>query len=300
MREAGANERIRIMKPLFPVTRQQAAQLASLVAILVLAGCGGGGSEKASEAPKPEGGDAAVWQPKGDEGSITGKVAFEGTAPKYRALSMDADAVCAAKNKGPVLPEAVVVNENKTLRNVFVYIKSGLEGKTFAVPSQQVELDQEGCMYKPHVLGIQSRQELKVVTSDDTTHNIHPLPKVNREWNVSQPPKADPIIQAFSRPEVSIPVKCNQHPWMRAYIHVTSHPFYAVSGADGAFEVKGVPPGDYEIEAVHEEYGAMVQKVSVKPSAATPLDFKFAAKQAYRPSSLKMMPALILSCCGAE
>ena len=107
-------------------------------------------------------------------------------------------------------------------------------------------------MYKPHVVGIQARQQLKVVTSDKTTHNIHPLPKVNREWNVSQPPDADPIMQSFSRPEESIPVKCNQHPWMRAYIHVMSNPFYAVTGDDGSFKIEGLPAGEYELEAMHE------------------------------------------------
>jgi hypothetical protein len=191
-----------------------------------------------------------------------------------------------------------VVNENGTLRNVFVYVKSGLEGKTFAVPGDPVELDQEGCLYKPHVLGIQANQELKVISSDKTTHNIHPLPKVNREWNISQPPGADPIMRTFTRPEATIPVKCNQHPWMRAYIHVLSHPFYGVSGEDGGFKLEGLPPGDYELEAVHEEYGAMTQKVTVPANGSAPADFAFAPTKAQRPSSLATMPAVILACCG--
>lgn len=274
-----------------------AGTLAALVGLTL--GCGP--SERPSEVTEqPAATEGAVWQPTGNEGTISGKVNFQGQPPKYRPLSMDADAVCAAKHSGPVYPEVVVKNDNGTLRNVFVYVKSGLEGKNFAVPQQQVELDQEGCMYKPHVLGIQARQELKVVTSDNTTHNIHPLPKINREWNVSQPPGADPIIQAFSRPEVSIPVKCNQHPWMRAYIHVMSHPFYAVSDDQGAFELKGLPPGDYEIEAVHEEYGAMTQRVSVGPNASQSVEFAYTAGQAYHPSSLEMLPALVLPCCGEK
>jgi hypothetical protein len=199
-----------------------------------------------------------------------------------------------------VYTETVVANSNGTLRNVFVYVKSGLEGKTFAVPDQPVVLDQNRCIYKPHVVGIQARQNLRVVTSDNTTHNIHPMPKTNREWNVSQPPSADPIIQTFSRPEVSIPVKCNQHPWMRAYIHVVSHPFYAVSGDDGTFELKGVPPGKYEIEAVHEQYGATTQQVTVEPKKPASVDFAFKANQAYHPSSLQPMPALVLACCGGK
>jgi uncharacterized protein (DUF2141 family) len=105
-------------------------------------------------------------------------------------------------------------------------------------------------------------------------------------------------MQTFSRPEVSIPVKCNQHPWMRAYIHVVSHPFYAVTDDDGKFELKGLPPGKYEIEAVHEEYGGMTQTVEVAAKQAAPVDFTYQAKQAYRPSSLKTMPAIMLGCCA--
>ena len=260
-------------------------------------GCGGSKqtSQTAEEKAPAEG---ATWKPAGNEGSLTGKVSFKGAAPKLRAISMEADSVCAAKHSKPVYPETVVVNDNGTLRNVFVYVKSGLEGKTFAVPGAPVVLDQEGCLYKPHVLGIQANQELKVVSSDKTTHNIHPLPKVNREWNISQPPGADPIMRTFTRPEATIPVKCNQHPWMRAYIHVLSHPFYSVSGEDGSFKLEGLPPGDYELEAVHEEYGAMTQKVSVPASGSAAADFTFAATQARRSSSLTAMPAVILACCG--
>ena len=246
----------------------------------------------------PGGGD--VYQPTGTEGTVTGKVSFEGQAPKYRAISMDADPVCGAAHSGPVYPEQVVANDNGTLRNVFIHVKGGLEGKNFAAPSQAVVLDQVGCVYKPHVLGIQARQNLDVVTSDDTTHNIHPIPKVNREWNISQPPGADPITRTFSRPEVSIPVKCNQHPWMRAYVHVVSHPFHAVTGEDGSFEVKGLPPGEYEIEAVHEEYGAQTATGTVAANGTATADFSYSSSQAYQPSSLEMMPALVLGCCGAE
>jgi hypothetical protein len=270
---------------------------ATVALALGLVGCGGS-REPGDVAKGPA--EGAVWQPTGEEGTVAGKVNFEGAAPKPARIMMDADAVCAAKHTGPVYAETVVVNPNGTLRNVFVYVKAGHEDKTFAVPEEPVVLDQVGCVYVPHVVGIQARQNLKVVSSDNTTHNIHPLPKINREWNISQPPGADPIIRSFSRPEVSIPVKCNQHPWMRAYVHVVSHPFYSVSGDDGTFKLEGLPPGDYEIEAVHETYGAMTQKISVKAKETASLDFTYSAKQAYRPSSLKMMPALVLPCCGRK
>jgi hypothetical protein len=264
-----------------------------------LTGCGGGSDTKTAD-KQPAAAEGGVYQPTGDEGSITGKVAFTGTAPKAKAILMDADSVCAAKHKEPVYPETVVANKNATLRNVFVYVKTGLEGKTFAVPTDPVTIDQDGCQYKPHVMGIRARQNLKVVTSDDTTHNIHPMPKVNREWNVSQPPKADPIIQSFSRAEVSVPVKCNQHPWMKAFINVVDNPFFAVTGDDGTFELKGLPPGTYEIEAIQEHYGAQTMKVTVAAKGAATADFTYKPDQAYLPSSLKLMPALVLHCCGEE
>lgn len=275
-----------------------AVKFAGIAGLALLAACGG--SDK-SESKAPEGGagtEQAVWRPTGDEGSVKGQVNFQGQAPKMKPLSMEADAACAAKHKSAVYPDAVVTNKNGTLRNVFVYVKTGLEGKNFAVPTEAVELDQEGCIYKPHVLGIQARQNLKVVTSDETTHNIHPMPKVNREWNVSQPPKADPITQTFSRPEASIPVKCNQHPWMKAWIHVMPHPYYAVTGEDGTFELKSLPPGNYEIEAIHEQYGAQTQKVTVAAKQPATADFSYRSDVTYKPSSLTVLPALTLHCCG--
>lgn len=279
--------------------RQTILVLPAFTALIFALGCGQPQqpAEVSEQQPAAEG---SAWQPTGDEGSVTGKISFKGQPPTFRQISMDADAACAAKHSTPVYPESVVVNSNGSLRNVFVYVKTGLEGKTFAVPGEPVVLDQVGCVYKPHVIGIQARQNLKVMTSDNTTHNIHPLPKTNREWNVSQPPGADPIIRSFSRPEATIPVKCNQHPWMRAYIHVVSHPFWSVSGEDGTFKLEGLPPGNYEIEAVHEQYGALTQKVAVAAKAAAPLEFTYTADQAYHPSSFKMVPALVLPCCGGE
>ncbi len=130
-------------------------------------------------------------------------------------------------------------------------------------------------MYRPHVLGVMAGQELRIVSSDPTTHNIHPMPKQNREWNQSQPPGAPPLVKKFAHPEVMIPVKCNQHPWMRAYIGVTSNPFFAVTGNDGAFVIRALPPGEYTLEAWTATFGTQERKVTVKPKSSSVVDFKF-------------------------
>jgi len=205
---------------------------------------------------------------------------------------MSGDPVCEQKNSGAT-SEDVVVSDGK-LANVFVYVKSGLPNATFAVPSTEVTLDQNGCQYHPHVLGVQAKQNLKIITSDATNHNIHPTPKDNPEWNESQGPGAAPIVKSFARPEVLIPVKCTQHTWMKAYIGVLSHPFYAVTAKDGSFTIKGLPPGDYEIEAYHEKYGAKTMKVKVDPKGEAKANFSFSDTTAYVAPSLKIMPALVL------
>jgi plastocyanin len=204
--------------------------------------------------------------------TITGKVSFEGEKPKPRQIRMDAEASCAALHKEPVYGEELVVNDG-ALQYVFVYVKDGLGDKTFATPTEQVTLDQKGCIYKPHMIGLQAGQTLKILNSDPTTHNIHPLPANNREWNTSMSPGGTPLERTFPREEVMIPVKCNVHPWMKSYIGVLKHPFFAVSGNDGKFEIKGLPPGDYTIEAWHERLGATTQKVTLAAKDSKTVDF---------------------------
>jgi hypothetical protein len=184
---------------------------------------------------------------------------------------------------------------------VFVYVKEGsVEGGkkvgdyTWATPTSEVQLDQNGCHYVPHVLGIMVNQKLKVTNSDATQHNIHPTPKLNQEWNQTQANGAPPIEKSFARPEVLIPVKCNQHPWMKSYIGVMKTPFYSVSGTDGAFEIKGVPAGTYTVVAWRE--GGVPEKtmqVTVPANGSAKADFSFgeAATSSVKPS-LQMMPAI--------
>lgn len=211
-----------------------------------------------------------------ETGEITGKVLFTGARPKLAAIQMDKDPVCVAKHKEPVQVEDGEVNADGTLPNAFVYVKAGAAA-SYPVPKQPVVLNQNGCVYEPHVLGMMAGQELEVVSEDPTTHNSHLMPKNNPEWNQSQPPGAAPLIRRFAHPEIMIPVKCNQHPWMRAYIGVTSHPFYAVTGSDGTFRIKGLPPGDYTIEAWTATFGTQERKVVVPVSGSTTTDFTFKA-----------------------
>lgn len=247
-----------------------------LAGALALAGCGGGEKEapkQAAESAAPAGGGAAATPDEANGGTITGKVAFDGAKPAAKTIDMSAVPVCTRAHPTPQKSEEVMVNDNNTLKNVFVWVKSGLPDKTWQVPTTTVTLDQHGCMYQPHVIGVMAGQNIDIKNSDPTNHNIHPLPTTNQEWNESQPPGSADKMQSFPRQEVLIAVKCNIHPWMRSYIGVVSHPFFAVTGDDGSYTIKGLPPGTYTIEIVHEKYGKQEQQVTVGAKESKALDF---------------------------
>ena len=206
-------------------------------------------------------------------GTVTGKIHFTGKAPARKKVEMDEDPLCARLHKGPVYDDSVALGRKGAVANAFVYIKKGLEGKKFEPPADPVVIDQHGCWFEPRVLGMQAGQALKAVNSDPVTHNIHPRAKVNREWNQNQPQGADPAIRKFNFPEVMIRVKCNIHAWMKAWIGVVDSPYFAVTGADGSFEFKNVPPGTYTIEAWQEELGTQEQQVTVADSGKVTADF---------------------------
>jgi plastocyanin len=210
-------------------------------------------------------------------GDITGKVSFEGDAPKSSRLMMNADPVCVKQHKDPVFGEEVVVNKNGTLKNVLIYVKDGLGGKKFEPPASKITFDQKGCQYSPHVLGIQTGQELEVRNSDPTLHNVHSLSKENSQFNVAQPKVGMKLVKKFDKPE-TFKVKCEVHTWMGAYIGVFPHPFFAVTGDDGSFSLKKLPAGEYTIEAWHEKYGTQTMKVTVGASDTKTADFKYKAK----------------------
>src|ERR1700720_2118626 len=202
--------------------------------------------------------------------TVNGTVKFDGTAPKPAKIDMSQDPGCKGSNEA----EAVVV-DGGSLANVFVYVKDGLGSRTFEVPNDAVVLDQSGCKYHPHVLGVMAGQTVEIKNDDPTTHNIHPTPKDNREWNESQPPQAAPLQKNFAREEIMLPVKCNQHPWMKMYINVVKNPFFAVTDKSGKYEIKGLPPGDYTIAFVHEKLGEQDQKVTVAAKETKNVDQSF-------------------------
>jgi len=204
--------------------------------------------------------------------TVNGTVKFDGAVPKAGKIDMSQDPACKGMNEA----ENVVV-ANGDLGNVFVYVKDGLGSRTFDVPKDAVVLDQSGCKYHPHVLGVMAGQTVEIKNDDQTTHNIHPTPKDNREWNESQPPSSAPLEKTFAREEIMLPVKCNQHPWMKMYINVVKSPFYAVTDKDGKYEIKGLPPGDYTIAFVHEKLGEQDQKVTVGPKDSKTVDQSFKA-----------------------
>ncbi|MBZ5623030.1 MAG: carboxypeptidase regulatory-like domain-containing protein [Acidobacteriia bacterium] len=249
-----------------------------VVCAMTLVSCGGGADKteerKVADAGAPAAGGAAATPDEANGGTITGKVVFEGTKPTAKTIDMSAVPFCMrAHASGPQKTEDVIVNDNGTLKYAFVWIKSGLPDTNWQLPATPVMLDQNGCMYRPHMIGVRAGQNIDIKTSDATNHNIHPQPTVNQDWNESQAPGSEDKMKTFPRQEVMIPVKCNIHPWMRAYIGVVSHPFFAVTGDDGTFTLKGLPPGTYTVEVWHEKYGTQDQTVTVGAKESKTQDF---------------------------
>jgi plastocyanin len=248
---------------------------------LAVTGCGGGGNKPESSGNAPANAPAGKSVDPATAGEVTGSVKLDGAAPKAKNINMAAEPACAkAHTGGPAMTEEVVTGDGGTLANVVVYVKSGLDGYSFPPPSAPAKIDQQGCQYHPHVVAMEVGQNLDVVNNDQTTHNIHPIPKENREWNESQPPGAAPIEKSFAREEVAIPVKCNVHPWMKAYMAVLPNPYFQVTDKDGKFDLKNLPPGTYTLSAWHELYGTSEQTVTIGPKESKSVTFTFKAAAA--------------------
>ena len=227
-----------------------------VLAGLLAAACGGGTPERPAATAKADG-----------PGTVAGKVSFDGEPPARSALKMAADPNC---KPGPEsLSETTIVAADRGLKNVFVYVKEGLGDGVYETPSQPIVLDQIGCRYEPHVFGVFVNQPIEIKNSDPTLHNVHAVPKANAEFNFGQPnEKAPSVTKMFDKPEIGISFQCDVHGWMRSYANVVTHPFFAVTKDDGSFEIRGLKPGTYTIEAWHERLGTQTQQITISDAAA--------------------------------
>jgi hypothetical protein len=210
--------------------------------------------------------------------TITGTVHYKGKIPPRKPVDMSEDPACVEAHHGKAYDESLVTGHGGTLANAFIYIKSGLEGKNFPTPSEPVVIDQNGCWFHPRVLGVQTNQVLKIINSDPVTHNIHPMAEVNRAWNHSQGPGDPPMTRKFTKPEIMIPVKCNIHGWMHAYIGVLDHPYFSVSKDDGTFTISNLPPGTYTVAIWQENLGTQEQQITITPQQHAVVDFTYKGK----------------------
>ena len=208
--------------------------------------------------------------------SINGTVTFDGKVPPLKPLAMDADPACAKKHSKPVLNEMLVLGSGNTMGNIMVWVSKGLPaGKTWPVPKTPVVLDQNGCVYVPHVMGIMVGQTYRILNSDGVLHNIHTLPKINPSFNKGMPPTLKEATTVFNKPEEVFHIKCDVHPWMSAWLAVFTHPFFSVTGTDGKFTISGLEPGTYEITAWHERLGTQTASVTVGANESKAQNFKF-------------------------
>jgi plastocyanin len=246
------------------------------MAVVVVA-CGG-----KDEAASSNEGTQAATQASGPQGnaSVNGTVSFTGTAPANPTIDMSEEAACKAKHSGAITDPQVVVKDGK-VGNVFVYVKSGLPaGATYSPPSESAVIDQDGCLYKPRVVGVMAGQNIDIKNSDPVLHNIKAVPKTNRGFNISQPTAGMVSKRKFDQPEQMVPLQCNVHSWMHASVGVMSHPYFATTSDDGKFEIKGLPAGTYEIEAWHEKLGPKTMTVTVGEGETKTADFSYTAPRA--------------------
>jgi plastocyanin len=245
---------------------------------LLLAGCSGKVKTEQPNVAKSEPAPILFKVDPATSGSVTGTIRYKGARPVPKQIDMSEEPACVEAHHGKAYDESLVVSRSGALANAFIYVKSGLEGKIFAIPPTPVTIDQSGCWFRPRVMGIQTGQTLQVINSDPVTHNIHPMAEINREWNHSQGAGDPPIARRFIKPEIMIRIKCNIHSWMHAFIGVLDHPYFSVSKDDGSFEIKNLPPGTYTIAVWQEKLGTQEQQVTVAPHGSVEANFTFKEK----------------------
>jgi plastocyanin len=242
-----------------------------LIVAFLFAACGGGEDER-----RPERRPAEAFQiDPATAATAVVAVKFEGTVPDPVRINMAADRSCLELHDEPVYSREVMVNEDGSLANVFVYVKEGLEGKSFPTSEESVVLDQNGCWYKPRVFGLMVGQTLVIRNSDPTLHNVHAVARENREFNIGQPVQGMETTRTFNETEVMIPFKCDVHPWMSAYAGVLPHPYFGVTKEEGSISLANLPPGEYVIAAWHEKYGEQTMRVTLGERDSQNLTFTF-------------------------
>jgi len=269
------------------MSRMNSTWLALVAALTIGCGGGDGGADTGgADAGADAAADAPAAAPAVDPAvaaTITGTISFAGTAPAGTPIDMSDEPTCAEKHATDPMMMSIRAGADGGLADVFVYVKEGLGDMTFSVPAEPAVIDQEGCEYKPHVVGVMAGQDLAIRNSDAVLHNINTQPTTNRGFNISQPRAGMETTRTFNSAEVMIPVKCDVHGWMSAYIGVTDNPYHAVSTADGSFTISGLPPGDYVIEAWHETLGVSTQSVTVGAAETGTADFSFSEDMAGGP-----------------
>ena len=244
--------------------------MAAAVLIAGAAACSGEQKQAPPSGPPP----GAQRVDAAKAGTVAGRVMFEGTPPENPAVTMTTDPACMRANADGLRLENFVVSSGG-LDNVFVYVKDGLGNYYFDVPTQAVKVDQQGCRYVPHVFGARVGQPIEIANSDETMHNVHAMPTVNREFNFGQPIKGMKNTEVFTTREVMVPFTCNVHPWMKAYGGIVDHPYFAVTTGGGTFELKNLPAGTYTVEAWHEKLPAQTQTVTIAEKETKQITFTF-------------------------
>lgn len=260
-----------------------------------IVGCGGGGEgekggmlkpsatptaktdKKGEDEPAKSAADAKAWDPALGTATITGVAKFSGDPPRRREVDMKGKPECAQLHSQAVLDESVLVGPGGGLQNVIVSVQKGLEAWTFPVPGEPVVLDQKGCTFHPHVVGVRAGQKIAIRNSDPFAHNVHSLPTRNQSFNFTQAKQGDEDLRDFAQAETELVyVKCDIHGWMNCHVGVFEHPFFAVTGADGTFTLPKLPPGEYVVLAAHESLGKKRATVKVAAGAEEKVEFSFA------------------------